>query len=277
MEPVPVESPFQDSHFLYQVKWDGVRMLAGVAADGIVLWNRKLRLRTSLYPDICADLKNLSLPVGTILDGEIISLGEDGRPNFRRVLRRDLARVPRLHIAVAYIVFDCLSGGRASLLNTPIEARQQWIADRIPAQGVVQHTASYDDGPVLFMRMNQLGMEGIVAKRRGSLYYVGQKRDVWRKVKCWRRIRVRVTGVRVRADGTPASLILAHPEEPDVIGRCASGMTDDAWSRLMHSAIRTDDATLCRLPAGVYADVRFLEWTEAGMLRSPILEQIEFP
>ncbi|MCL6453797.1 MAG: hypothetical protein K6T78_09340 [Alicyclobacillus sp.] len=272
MEPVMVHSFVDVDAYLYQVKWDGVRMLCHIAGS-VQLWNRKQRPRTSLYPDLCSTLASLRLPQDTVLDGEVVSLGEDGRPNFHRVLKRDLAARPHIDIPVWYMVFDCLQAGGRDLTGLPLETRLNWLDQYLPATGVVQRIDRFTDGPGLLARMADLGMEGVVAKRRGSVYRLGQKHPDWQKHKCWRTMWVPSVGVQMRPDGTPASLWLANPDQRgSVIGRAASGMNRARWRAVMAHCDRTG-----RLAPDVevWAEVRFLEWTDSGQLRAPTVERLE--
>ncbi len=87
-----------------------MRCLAYAQEDGIRLFNRRLNPRSAQYPELLSALS--TLPAGTVLDGEIIAPGPDGKPLLPRILRRDLARAanPILMAAVPvrYMVFDVL-------------------------------------------------------------------------------------------------------------------------------------------------------------------------
>src|SRR5690554_5542030 len=113
MSPITYHEIFDDPNFIYQVKWDGVRMISYIKNNDIKLINRKLNSRTDQYPE----LQSLSTIIKgydiTILDGEIITL-VNGKPSFPTVMRRDnttdIKKIKLLTklIPVLYMVFDIL-------------------------------------------------------------------------------------------------------------------------------------------------------------------------
>jgi bifunctional non-homologous end joining protein LigD len=278
MEPVLVESPSENPDFLFQVKWDGVRLLLQKRGDTVRLWNRKGRDKTETYPEL-VDWAREQPADQFVLDGEVISLGASGLPDFRRVLRRDLARRPRLDIGIGYVVFDCLQQAGHTLLERPLEARQEALAAIVGNGGLVQACDNFDDGRQLFQRMQELGMEGVVGKRRGSLYYVGEKRPIWQKTKCWRHVQLDGLFVKWR-EGRPAAVIVGDWErEQDNAGAVATGIAASDWRVLGELSAQSPPAPghpdWRALPRGVKLVVRFLEWTENGQLRHPVVERIE--
>ena len=112
--------PFDSGEHLFEIKWDGTRMLAFVEGDDYRLVNRHRAERTLQYPELACLSQ---LPAGVILDGEVVVFHE-GRPDFRRLLSRDQAGAPfkiRLsarRLPATYVVFDLLfescSGSRSA-------------------------------------------------------------------------------------------------------------------------------------------------------------------
>ena len=283
MEPVLRRQATDDAQWLWQVKWDGVRMLVDRRGDCISLWNRKGRLRTPIYPDVVAEVSTLSRD-DLLLDGEMIALGPDGLPNFRRVLQRDLAQRPKLSIAVVYMTFDCLRLDGRSLLDQPLETRLEALRTLSSGEGLLQPCDSFEDGAALFAHLQQAGLEGVVGKRRGSRYIIGAKSPLWQKVKCWRRVTVQAVAIAWQ-DGRPASLLLGEQVDDRwvEVGSASSGLTADMWRALTRLGTgRPAPAgggarSVDRLQHPVPVTVRFMEWTEQGRLRSPVIERIHWP
>ncbi|MCL6625426.1 ATP-dependent DNA ligase [Alicyclobacillus shizuokensis] len=280
MEPVLVSAPSTDKGVFFQVKWDGVRMLMQRRGNEVRLWNRKGRVRTHLYPELVAWAKEQAQDA-FVIDGEVVSLGTDGRPDFRRVLRRDLARRPRREIPVVYMAFDCLQLSGQSLLESPFERRQEALREAVSQSGVIQVCDNYSDGRDLYERMQALGMEGVVGKRAGSRYYPGEKRTDWQKVKCWRHITLDALFLTVR-DGRPASVLVgerADLEHP--AGAVATGIRQEDWAALWASASPAPTTSrpreLWSLPPGIRLHIRYLDWTDSGALRHPVVEAIHWP
>jgi bifunctional non-homologous end joining protein LigD len=214
MEPVLSERPFDDDDYLYQVKWDGIRLLSKVSSiDGVMLWTKKGQLRTETYPELLKIDKILK-GNNAVLDGEVIVLGEQGLPSFNRVLRRDLAKkVTKAQITanpVIYVVFDLLYYNDRSFTNFPLWERQELLTDILkPAENIFL-CDSYPKGKQLFLTMQEKGLEGIVAKEKKGRYYCGAKNRTWLKIKCFRKMECVVGGI-VLKNGRAGALLLGLP------------------------------------------------------------------
>src|SRR6266436_6606022 len=120
-------APFDSSEHLFEVKWDGTRVLAFVDSRGHRLVNRHRADVTDRYPEL-GFLNHL--PAGAVLDGEVVVLRQ-GKPDFGLLLSRNQARVPLKIQTLArtfpatYIVFDLIYHQFESLLVLPLWARRQ--------------------------------------------------------------------------------------------------------------------------------------------------------
>jgi len=293
---VPMEfgagkTPFDDPDTLFQVKWDGVRCLAYSYPDGIRLFNRKLNERTAQYPELAASL--CSLGPGTVLDGEIVALGAEGKPDFPRVLRRDLARsqvrigLAAKSVAVHYMVFDILWLNGEALYPLPIEQRLERLYGLRFQSNFIQAVESVQEsGKALFAAVDAEGLEGIVAKKKGSVYRIGQRTEDWQKIKCFRDIDA-VIGGFLEESGRVRSLLVGIPEEDGLlyIGSAASGVKQREWSLLKNifagmpgpcpfkNKPTQPDARWVQPKVPVH--LRFLEYTPEGVMRAPAV--VEFP
>jgi hypothetical protein len=154
MEPKSRPRPFDSDRHVFQVKWDGVRILSFINGREVRLQNRKLRDRTLQYPE----MQSLSQQISgreVILDGEMIAL-KDGKPSFSRILRRDLAargtkeRVQE--IPVVYMVFDLLYADGRDLTKLPWEERDGMLKKLLTPGGNVQITESISGRGIDFYR-----------------------------------------------------------------------------------------------------------------------------
>ena len=180
--------PFDSEEHLFEIKWDGTRMLAFVDGDGSRLVNRHRAERTLQYPELaCLG----ELPAGVILDGEVVVLHE-GRPDFGRLLSRDQAgsalkiRLSARSMPATYMVFDLLYEAYESLLDRPLFERRrrlrQLLVDLDHPQ-VVFSEGIVGAGRVLFEEVCRQGLEGVVAKRLSSRYRPGKRTTAWLKIK----------------------------------------------------------------------------------------------
>lgn len=287
MEPVPSEKIIQKDTWLYQVKWDGVRLLASIGQDNIRLATRRGKDRTATYPELVDSLRDTGLN-SALLDGEVIAL-ENGKPNFYRLLQRDLStnakkkEYLRRKIPVYYMVFDLLFLDGEWITDLPLENRLAKLKEVCPATGWIQLCESYDDGEKLFRVTRDHGLEGVIMKERAGKYHLGQKHPTWRKVKHFRQLEAQVVGVTLRAGRVNALLLGLLQEGKWVyIGAVASGLTA-AELRILTEwlpQLEREKPVVINPPriregAGIWVEpvltveVKYLEWTPDGTLRSP--------
>ena len=164
--------PLPTGDYAYELKWDGFRCLV-TTVDRLRVLSRQWWEMTPHLPELA------NLPRGLALDGELIAFGDDGKPSFPRLCQRMLHG--HEDIPVMFIAFDVLHARGESTLRLPYRRRRE-ILEALEFQGDHWSTGSSDeDGVALWRAVCQLGLEGIVAKKRGGLYRPG-RRD-WVKVK----------------------------------------------------------------------------------------------
>ncbi len=290
MEPVRRAEPFDDQNTLFQVKWDGVRALAyAYPGSGVRLFNRRLRERTAQYPELVEALSGL--PAGTVLDGEIIAPDADGKPDFPRVLRRDLvaspAKIKRAAdaVPVRYMAFDLLWLDGQTLCPLPLTERFAALDALTLDSKLVHRVESVPQaGRALFAAVQAEGLEGVVAKKMGSTYAVGKKTDAWQKIKCIRRQKAVVGGYLQEDPARIRSLLIGLPREDgslDYIGLAGSGLTQ-AQLRALKELLSgiPGPCPFGRVPAVPGArwvqpvlpvEVKFLEYTAGGVMRAPVI------
>lgn len=271
--------------WVHEFKWDGIRAIAAVTADGVRLWSRNGNDVTVAYPDLSLD----DLPVGTVLDAEIVALDDGGAPSFsllqhRMHVRSDHRARQAAALAPAnLIVFDLLRHGDDDLMPLPQdERREHLLAAEVTGAGVAVPPQG-DDPDVVLSIAAQRGLEGLVAKRRDAPYRPGERSTAWRKVRLVREQDLVVVGWRRGRGGRSATigaLLLASWEDGDLVvaGSVGSGLKDRDlvwWSDNLRPVTSapvvdppTDDDLVWCEPAHVVR-VRFREWTPEGRLRQP--------
>lgn len=178
-----VSEPFNDKNFLYEIKFDGIRALIYVSKNSFKILSRNGTNLTNKYPE----LKKIQKLVGNheiIFDGEIIA-AEGALPSFSLLQKRN--RVKRVSsdimndIPVYFIVFDILYDN-VDLTNLSLDKRKK-ILGQYPDNSVFIKSRIYSDGLSLFKMVKKIGLEGIVAKKRKSIYLFGKRTSDWVKVK----------------------------------------------------------------------------------------------
>ncbi|NOV25874.1 hypothetical protein E5S69_20435 [Cupriavidus necator] len=166
----------------FEIKYDGYRVLAATG-NSPRLNSRNGADATAWFPELAAALA--TLPAGFILDGEVCVLDDIGRSDFERLQARARRRGwYRGADPVAFCVFDLLVGKGKSLMGQPIERRKTALRDLVedPPDGLL-YVDSVEDGAWLYGHALALKLEGVVAKRAGSLYRPGERSRDWLKIK----------------------------------------------------------------------------------------------
>ena len=201
----------------YEPKFDGFRAVARVDEDGAVHLSSRRRTRLNDgFPEVVAAAGEQFAP-GTVLDGEIVRWGEDGRLDFGALQRRHAAGRRRAEFARTepchYVAFDVLESGGVDLRPRPLRERrtvlEALLGDAAPSARVVltPQTSDAGEAELWFDAFAAQGVEGLVVKDADGAYLEGRRR--WWKVK--RRITTEaivggVTGTRQ----APDSLILGR-------------------------------------------------------------------
>lgn len=283
----------------YEVKWDGVRALAYVCRSTVKLESRNLKDFTPRYPELVGEgavpaaLANHEV----LLDGEIVGFDEHGRVSFGALQHRmhltsarDIQH-RRATNPVAFMLFDILWIDGEDLTSHPYEARRARLESLQLGGGLWQvPPAVWDDpqdGADLLEASRMQGLEGIVAKRLGSLYEVGKRSRVWRKVKNKQRQEL-VIGGWLPGEGNRLNTlgaILVGYHQPGLglhyAGRVGTGFTFKVLRELLDQLkpLAREDSPFAdnpRLPGArwveprLVAEVGFSEWTSTGTLRHPV-------
>jgi|GEM_PF-197876 len=174
MTAMRIEEPFDNPDWIYEVKFDGYRILAQVIDKKATLLSRGQLNYTSKYTALVKELSNLKNKV--VLDGEVIVIGEDSKPSFN-ALQNYRAGDP-----LVYYVFDLLWFDGHNLMSLPLIERRSILKKVLPDSDTVKFSDDFPEGISLFNHLKKMGMEGIIAKRKDSLYYPGKRVNTWLKI-----------------------------------------------------------------------------------------------
>ena len=175
------ELPANRKEWMYEAKLDGYRCLAGKRAVEVKLWSRRGHVVTSQFSEVAEACRDL--PAETLLDGEVVALDQDGRVSFN-LLQHHRGKAA----ALRFYAFDALVVGGKSLLGLPLEQRRAALVDALPPDrdngSALALSESLEAPPAELTRVaRQFGLEGIIAKRRDSLYEPGKRSGAWLKYK----------------------------------------------------------------------------------------------
>ncbi len=279
----------EGNEWLYELKHDGYRGIAYKTGGKLYLRSRNDNDFNSRYPTIAKALSHL--PNETVVDGEIVAFDETGKPSFNTLQNHGSSGVPLL-----YFIFDVMVLAGQDLTKQPLRERQQLLegkillklAEPIRYPGILN--ASLSD---LIKSVKASGLEGLVAKRRDSLYEVGLRSGSWRKMRI-NKGQEFVVGGYTLGGTTFDALIFGYYENERLIyvARTRNGFTPAIRADLMRrfGKLRTKKCPFSNLPeprtgrwgAGLTAakmkdcqwlkpevvgQFEYLEWTPENHLR----------
>jgi bifunctional non-homologous end joining protein LigD len=283
--------PSDEDHYGFEIKWDGMRALAYLARGKVTLESRTGRDITAQFPEAAG----LSGPLGRrqmVLDGELVAFDEAGRPSFQQLQGRIhlasevLVRERMRAIPVTYMLFDVLHLSGRSTRELPYEDRRAVLED-LDLDGPGWQTPGYHagEGSALFAVSREKGLEGVIAKRLGSVYEPGSRGGAWLKVKNIRSQEVVIGGWlpgKGRRSGMIGALLVGYYEDSELryAGKVGTGFGEEDLKRLAErlKPLRRDTSPFVgRQPERgsifvepkLVAEVAFGEWTRAGTLRHP--------
>ncbi|MGA3293819.1 MAG: DNA ligase D [Candidatus Acidiferrales bacterium] len=191
------EKPFSDPEWLFEIKWDGGRTLARVKDHRLKLWSRSQRDITREYPEL-AGLPDYVKGHDVWLDGEIVTLDEQGRSDFQRLQERFSVQSPSADlmrkVPVVYYVFDILYCDGYDLHKVPLIGRKTLLSQILETDSPVRYSDhQIEKGRELYDLARERGLEGIVGKQIHSTYTEGRTKS-WLKFKFERELDAVVGG-----------------------------------------------------------------------------------
>ena len=292
------EHPFSRDGWVFELKHDGVRILAARApAGGVVLYYRTGRDTTASFPEIARALAHLPCD-DFIVDGEVVALDERGIASFELLQNRlgqtDPAALGRAVVAIPVVMFcfDLLAVAGHDLRTLPLRVRKELLSLLVPRIGVVRFADHVErEGEALFAEVSKMGLEGLVAKRAASPYRSGERSRDWLKIKALRTADVAIVGY-VHGKGTRrdlGSLMLAWRGDGELVyaGNVGTGLDARRIAALLPQLQRTTRGTQAFrgtppgpprdhvfVEPGLVAEVRYTEVTSSGYLRQPVFLRV---
>ena len=156
----------QSDQYLYEIKWDGYRVISYVQKGKVRMDSRSARDYTKKYPPVAEALKKLQHEV--VLDGEVVVFNKDGLPDFDALQLYNGHEHP-----IAYCISDILWLDGRRLMDLPLTERKNRLEELLKGNEVLRFSESYEDGEALYQQMLDRSLEGVVAKKKNSAYAPG--------------------------------------------------------------------------------------------------------
>ncbi|MEP7165603.1 MAG: DNA ligase D [Ferruginibacter sp.] len=275
------DKPFDDKHWLYEIKWDGYRAIAEISSDHIELYSRNGNSFAEHYPALVNSLKKIKH--NAVLDGEIVVLNEKGFPDFQKIQHYE----DNTNFPLIYYVFDLLSLDGHSLYDQPLIERKKLLKKLIGKNPMVQFSDHImDKGIIFFNSSTQKNLEGIMAKKADSHYYPGKRTNEWLKIKNHKTADVLIAGYTKPTGSRKyfGSLVLAvkNGRAFKHVGHAGTGFDDKKLKEIYEllqsykqkgsafkEAIETGAGVSWVKPV-LICEVKFTEWTKDEKLRHPV-------
>ena len=271
----------------YEVKWDGYR--AQAVKDGAVvsLASRNLKNITRQYPAIAEGAARLRAK-SAVLDGEIVALDAQGRPSFQALHHWTLDG-----LSIVYYAFDLLHLNGRDLTRAPLDERRAALREVVGDSGVLLSDPLPGEPDQITAAVRQLGLEGVIAKRRRSAYAAGRRSDAWVKVRFATHQEFVIGGYKPNATNFD-SLLVGYYDRTKLVcaGKVRSGFTPHLRAQVFEQirGLHTTRCPFANLPSGgsghwgegitldemqlltwvtpqCVVEVSFAEWTRDGSLR----------
>jgi bifunctional non-homologous end joining protein LigD len=276
-----IDEPFDNANWVYEIKWDGYRAIAYVQDGKARLVSRNLKPFTEKYGPVVDALNELTYNV--VFDGEIVAIDENGVPNFQ--LMQNWQNTP---VHLQFYIFDIIWYDGYDVTALPLLERKSLLEKIIPEEHPVLRYSDHvvGEGKKFFDLAMKQGLEGIMAKKADSKYYLGSRTDAWLKMKVNQRQEVVIAGFTQPRNARQyfGALMLGVYKGGELvyIGHSGSGFNTktlaDTYKKLQ--PLVTDKCPFKKCPKSnmpvtwvkpkLVCEIKFSEWTRDGIARHPI-------
>jgi len=297
-----MERPPAAGDWIYELKFDGIRLIAIKDRGKVSLLSRNQNDLSARFPEIVDAVKNLPTDE-CVLDGEVVALDEQGRSSFQLLQAREMEgrKSP-----IYFYVFDLLQLDGKSFVSVPLEARKN-VLEKLCASGgdprIRYSGAIGGDAEHLLREVQRRGLEGIIGKLRNSVYEPDRRSGAWIKLKCVNEQEFVIGGYTPPQGARKyfGAILVGYYKDGDLVfaGKVGTGFTTKLLAAL-HKKFRAEERSDCPfvdLPSkqngqwvlGItpsmmkkmhwinpkfVAEIKFAEWTRDGKLRAPVFRAL---
>jgi bifunctional non-homologous end joining protein LigD len=277
------DAPFDKKGWIFEVKWDGYRLLAQVQKQNIRLYSRSNQTYTDHFPQIVSDLKTIGHEV--LLDGEVVVVNDKGISEFQLLQNYMKNKKGQL----LYCIFDILYLDQHDLHHLPLADRKSILHQLIEESdhGTLRLSGYFEDrGKDFYKVAKENGLEGVIAKNLRSTYQYGRRSKDWLKIKAIQEQEAIICGFTSPRGSRKflGALILGlyKGKELQYIGHTGGGFDEESLKNvydrlkpLMTKECPFKTKPKTNAPATwvkpqLVCEVKFQEWTDDGNMRQPI-------
>jgi bifunctional non-homologous end joining protein LigD len=286
-----VDKPFDQEGWMYEVKWDGYRVLGFINKGKVELKSRNNKSFNSKFYPITDALSKWK--INAVIDGEVVVVGENGISNFGHLQNWRSEADGEL----IFYVFDLLWYEGRDLTGLPLIERKAVLQAILPKNPNIKASDYFlESGIKFFETAKSLGLEGIIAKKTDGIYHPGDRTKEWLKIKANKRQEMVIGGFTINDDTSKAfsSLLVGVYKGKELIytGKVGTGFNDETQKSMLKlfkplvtkeapftelpdinkpSRFRPDPphATVTWLKPQLVCEVEFSEMTTDGIMRHP--------
>ncbi len=274
---------FNDSKWLFELKWDGYRALANCDSGKVSLYSRNGISFNVKFPSIVESLEAIEHEV--ILDGEVVITNKKGVSDFQKLQHYDPDNTSE---TLQYYVFDMLFLNGHSMMDLPLMERKSLISEVIEGLPNIVYCDHIEGmGTSFYKRAIETGMEGVIAKKADSKYLPGTRTESWLKIKNISSTEALICGYTDSVTGGSifGSLILGTFKNDELIyiGNCGSGFSSEEQKLLLKQfkklelkaspfsgILNLKGRKPHWLKPELICEVKYTEMTKEGKLRHPV-------
>ncbi len=275
------KAPFSDKDWVFEIKWDGYRAIAECKKKDSRLYSRNAISFAADYPSVFREVQAIQTPM--ILDGEIVVLNEEGKPDFQKLqLYTD-----EQNLQIVYYVFDLLNYKGKDITDMPLLERKVLLQKVLPQSEIIKYCDHVEnDGEAFFKEMQKRNMEGMIAKKKQSLYLPGERSKSWLKIK-HQLIDEAVIAGFTKPEGARkyfGSLVLGRYKKGTLtyVGHTGTGFTNALLKSLheeMKPLVTVTNPFGVKVPVNnavtwlkpnLVANIHYSQLTQAGIMRHPV-------
>jgi bifunctional non-homologous end joining protein LigD len=275
------DKAFDDEDWLFEIKWDGYRAVSELREKAVLLYSRNGLNFQEKYPIVVDQLKKINAVA--VLDGEIVVLNEEGRPDFQ-LLQHYSENKNR---PIQYQVFDLLKLNGHDTTRLKLSERKELLKKLIPENEVIKYSDHILEKGKSFLEVSkEKNLEGIMAKKMDSKYYPGKRTSDWLKIKNHKTAEAIIAGYTA-PDGARkyfGALILASKEgnELEYIGHTGTGFNQKSLKEmyeLLQPLVQKDspfdekiktNSPVTWVKPKLICEIKYSEITADGRFRHPV-------
>jgi bifunctional non-homologous end joining protein LigD len=280
-----VKEPFDDKEYIYELKLDGIRCIAYIDTNSVVLQNKRFKDLTEIYPELSEVNKCVKKKV--ILDGELVVL-TDGKPDFYALQKRSLMgdKFKRSLAArkkpVQFVAYDILYSDSKVLTDRPLMERKEILSKEIAEKNNLSISRYIEKYGIAFFNLaKQEELEGIVAKKKDGKYHIGKRTHDWIKIKVMQDEDLIILGYQPDDEGNVKDLILGYYDEKDKLqcrGKVYLGISKEEKKVILEYAKRNKVTKpwfekykeAIWIKPELIGTAHFMHETENGGMRQPV-------